>query len=203
MITLYHFERSGNAREVRLVLHEKGLEFDEVIIDVRKGENRTPEFLALNPFGTVPVLVDDDLVLYESRVINEYLEERYPHPPLMPSEPAARAEVRKWAHWGSVNMSKHLAPVLLEMLLKPEPAWDRAMIDGNKEALLGVVRTIDGRLEGRDFLCGDYSLADVALTPHLAAAGRIQFRAPAELERFHAWMSRLRARPNFKASVSH
>ena len=77
-----------------MVLEEKGLAYETVPIDLRKLEQKTPEYLAMNPYGKVPVLVDGDTVLYESCIINEYLEDRYPDPPLLPSEPALRARIR-------------------------------------------------------------------------------------------------------------
>jgi glutathione S-transferase len=203
MLKLYHFERSGNAREVRLALHEKNLPFEEVIIDVMKGDTKKPEFLKLNPFGKVPVLVDGELALYEAMLINEYLDEKYPAPPIMPKAPEARAEVRKWSYWGTQKMEKHMAPVLLEMLLKPEEKWDKEMIEKNKKALGEALVTLNERLDGREYICGEYSLADICVTPHLAALGRIKYNADAGLTNYHAWFKRLRERPNFKASISH
>jgi glutathione S-transferase len=100
-------------------------------------------------------------------------------------------------------MEKHMAPVLLEMLLKPEEKWDREMIEGNKKVLVETCKTIDHQLRGREFLCDEYSLADISLTPHLAALGRIKFNPDPALEHFHAWFARLKKRPNFKSSISH
>lgn len=203
MIKLYHFERSGNSREVRLVLHEKNLPFEEVIVDVMKGDTKKPEFRALNPFGKVPVLTDGDVVLYEASLINYYLDEKYPTPALMPKSADDRANVRKWVYWGTYQMEKHMAPVLLEMLLKPEDKWDKEMIDKNKQAITDALRVMNQQLQGREYLCGDYSLADICVTPHLAALGRIKYNAEEGLEHYHAWMQRLKSRPNFKSSISH
>ena len=208
MITLYHFERSGNSREVRLTLHEKNLEFKEVIVDVMKGDTKKPEFLALNPFGKVPLLVDElqgnqKVVLYEASIINYYLDEKYPKPPLMPLSPIKRAEVRKWVYWGTQKMEKHMAPVLLEMLLKSEEKWDKEMISKNKLSLEEALKVLNERLKDQEYLCDDYSLADICLTPHLAALGRIKFNPNPDLSHFHEWFKKLKKRPNFKASISH
>ena len=123
MIKLYHFWESGNSREVRIVLAEKGLDYQSEIVNVMKGETRTPKFLAMNPFGKVPVLVDGDLVVYESNIINEYLEEKYPNPRLMPREPAARAAARQLIHWANQHIHANLGPVLVETLFKPEARY--------------------------------------------------------------------------------
>lgn len=96
MLELYHHGSSVCAAKVRLALHEKGLEWTGHYIDILKGEQFTPEFLALNPKAVVPVLVDDGAVITESTVINEYLEDRFPENPIFPKEPRLRAQVRIW-----------------------------------------------------------------------------------------------------------
>ena len=93
-IKLYDFPSSPNCQRVKVVLEEKKLAYETIRVDLRKNEQKEPEFLKLNPRGKVPVLVDGETVLYESRIINEYLEEEYPEPPLMPKEPARRAKIR-------------------------------------------------------------------------------------------------------------
>ena len=87
MIKLYDFKSSPNCQRVKIVLAEKHLPYEIVPIDLRAQEQKTPDYLKLNPYGKVPVLTDADTVLYESCIINEYLEEKYPDPPLLPKEP--------------------------------------------------------------------------------------------------------------------
>src|SRR5438093_12220150 len=91
MIKLYDFKSSPNCQRVKVVLAEKNLPYDIIPIDLRKSEQKTPEYLKLNPYSKVPVLTDDAAVLYESCIINEYLNEKYPNLPLMP------ADLEKWA----------------------------------------------------------------------------------------------------------
>ena len=86
MIKLYDFKSSPNCQRVKIVLAEKNLPYDIAPIDLRAHEQKTPEYLKLNPYGKVPVLTDDATVLYESLIINEYLDEKYPDPPLMPND---------------------------------------------------------------------------------------------------------------------
>ena len=94
MIRLYDHPDCPFSQKVRIVLAEKDLEFERVNVDLHKGEQKSPEFLKLNPYGKVPVLIDDDVVVYDSTIINEYLDEEYPNPPLMPEDSAGRARVR-------------------------------------------------------------------------------------------------------------
>src|SRR5574338_1133528 len=95
MMKLYDYPDCPFAQKVRVVLAEKELEYETVFVDLRTGEHRqNAEFLKLNPYGKVPVLIDDEVVVYDSTIINEYLEDEYPHPNLMPADSAARARVR-------------------------------------------------------------------------------------------------------------
>ena len=99
MLVLYHTSHSTCSQKVRLVLHEKDVEFDEVRIDLAKKEQLKPDYLTLNPNGVVPTLVDDGVPIVESSVICEYLDEKYPQNPLVPSDIVERARMRAWMHY--------------------------------------------------------------------------------------------------------
>lgn len=100
MLTLYHGWRSSASRRVRLCLAEKGVEFESRIIDMLRGDQHAPEFLAISPNGVVPALVlEDGRVLYESSVIAEYLDEVHPTPPLLPADAYDRASLRLFVRW--------------------------------------------------------------------------------------------------------
>lgn len=97
MLELYHNDMSTCAKKVRLVLAEKGLEWEGHHMDLRAGDTRTKEYIEnFNPGGVVPTLVDDGTVIYESTVIMEYLDDAYPEPSLRPADPKARARMRLW-----------------------------------------------------------------------------------------------------------
>ena len=93
-MTLYHDIPSSNSDRVKIALAEKNLSWDSVRIRLANREQKKPEFLKLNPYGKIPVLVEDGNVLFESCIINEYLEEKYPDPPLMPKDPYLRGRGR-------------------------------------------------------------------------------------------------------------
>jgi glutathione S-transferase len=99
MLVLYHAPHSTCSQKVRMVLHEKGVPFDEARIDLGKKEQLKPEYLAINPNGVVPTLVDDGVPIIESSVICEYLDEKYPQNPLVPSDLVDRARMRAWTHY--------------------------------------------------------------------------------------------------------
>ena len=98
-LVLYHAAHSTCSQKVRMVLHEKALQFDEVRIDLGKKEQLKPDYLAINPNGVVPTLLDDGAPIVESSVICEYLDEKYPENPLLPVDIVARARTRAWMHY--------------------------------------------------------------------------------------------------------
>ena len=99
MLTLYHAHHSTCSQKVRFVLHEKCLDFDGVVLDLTKKEQLKPEYVAINPNAVVPTLVDEGTPIIESSVICEYLDERFPQKPLVPSDIVERARMRAWMHY--------------------------------------------------------------------------------------------------------
>jgi glutathione S-transferase len=95
-LALYHNDMSSCAQKVRLVLHEKGLDWESRHLNLRAGEHQQDWYVKLNPRAVVPTLIDGETVVPESNVINEYLDERFPDPPLKPADPFGRAKMRLW-----------------------------------------------------------------------------------------------------------
>jgi glutathione S-transferase len=96
VLALYHNDMSSCAQKVRLMLAEKGLEWESRHLDLRAGEHQKEWYIKLNPRAVVPTLIDGDIVVPESNVINEYLDERFPDPPMKPGKPFGRAKMRLW-----------------------------------------------------------------------------------------------------------
>src|SRR5216110_1174081 len=94
MLKLYDYPDCPFCQKVRVMLAEKDLEYEKIFVDLLKQEQKSPDFLRLNPYGKVPVLVDEDEVIYDSTIINEYLEDEYPLPRMMPEDSQGRARVR-------------------------------------------------------------------------------------------------------------
>jgi len=97
MLSLYHYEPSANSMKPLLCLAEKGLDYESHYIDLHNFEQHSPEFVAVNPNGQVPVLIHDGAVINESTVINEYLDEVFPDVRLVPENPVERAQMRIWS----------------------------------------------------------------------------------------------------------
>ncbi len=144
----------------------------------------------MNPYGKVPVLVDDDAVVYESNIINEYLEEKYPEAPLMPKDLRQRARVRIWMDY----CNSRLHGAAHEVLHGPEP-------EQAKERLKKYLQALEPEIAGREYIAGDYSLADVAFIPFFVRRERYQVAIGGELPHVKRWMERLLARPAVSSTL--
>jgi RNA polymerase-associated protein len=184
MITLYDAARCPYCARVRILLAEKEIPFETVEIDL---EDRPAWLYEKNPVGKVPVLEEGDFVLPESRVIMEYLEERYPEPPLLPSQPAERALVR-------------LRFERFEDLSRP---YYRVVFNGESAAVLDAeLAKMDAALAESPYLAGSqFSLADIAYVPWIV---RAEARTPLHLDRhenLRAWLGRLSERRSVAAEL--
>jgi glutathione S-transferase len=200
---LYSSPGSPNALRSRAVVHELGLDIEIVELDMGKGENRTPAFLALNPNGKVPTLVDGDVVIWESRAINAYLAGQHPEAGLYPADLAARAVVDQWSYWQAIHLGPAMQRVAFERVQKQ--AFGRGPAD--ETAIAGEVKTVgellailDAALAGRDWIAGRLSLADFALatTFILRRAARLGVEAYPNAT---AWIERLEARPSWEKAI--
>jgi len=195
MIKLYDHPDCPFCQKVRVVLAEKELEFERVHVDLRAGEQRTPEFLKMNPYGKVPVLVDDDLVVYDSTIINEYLEDEYPAPSLMPEDSAGRARVRMLEDYCD-NSFLPVAGLVLAELAKPEAERDAERLQRYQAEIGRGLARLETLFEGKEFLVGEFSLADVAFVPRLLILPQMGVEIDPRLRQVAAWIERLRERPS-------
>ncbi len=176
---LYSYFRSSASFRLRIALALKKLDYEFESVHLRRGEHRTPRFLALNPQGFVPVLVDGDATLTQSMAIIEYLDERYPEPPLLPAGAAARARVRAMAQVVACDIhpinNLRVLRRLERELGQDEAAravWARRWIGDGFEAL---EKMLAGRPETGRFCHGDApTLADVCLVPQVFGARRFE-----------------------------
>ena len=198
---LYNFFRSGTSHRLRIALNLKGIEYDYVPVDLRTGVHLGAAFKAINPQQLVPALVDGGLTLTQSPAIIEWLEERYPTPPLLPAAPGERARVRALAAIVGCDIHPINNRRILEYLRKSFAcdeaaieAWCATWIGAGFEALEALLAA-DRRRRG--FCFGEApSLADVYLVPQVESARRFKVdlspypnivavdRACAELETF-------------------
>ena len=185
MITLYDADRCPYCARVRIALAEKGIEYETVEVDL---DDRPAWIYEKNPLGRVPVLEEDTFLLAESAVIDEYLDDRYPDPPLWPADPADRALGR-------------MLVFRFDELSRPYYAIRRDE-DGARERLDAALGTLDSVLQEQEFLSGrEFGLADIAYVPWIL---RARDRMDVDLERFPAlgeWVGRLEQRPSIAAEL--
>lgn len=193
-MTIYDYPGCLFGRKVRIVLAEKELSFDSVQVDLAKGQQRSDEFRRLNPFGKVPVLVDESSVVYESTIINEYLNDEYPHEPeLLPEDSGERARVRLLVDFADRAFT--LPAMALEREAKSAEK-DEARSQAAREAITKALQMLDRELAGREYLADAFSLADVAFAPALLALPQVGVPLDPSLTNVAAWKARLLARPS-------
>ena len=200
MIKLYEFPLSPFSRKVKVVLHEKNVPFESVFVDLFKGETKTEAYLKLNPFGRVPVLVDGATVLFESTVINEYLEERFPNPSLLPKEPVKRAKARMMDEAFDNYFMAPLGAIFTEKFMKPAGQANEAVIKESMVKLNGVLRVLEKELDGKDYLAGEFSVGDIGFAVQLPRAESMFGVKLDGYPRVQAWLKRVTARPAYQKS---
>jgi glutathione S-transferase len=201
MIKLYHSPASTNSRKVRIALIEKGLEFERVPIDLAKKEQKAPDYLKIHPFGQVPALDDEGFIVYDSTVINEYLEDEYPYPPLMPKDSDGRARARLMEDFRDNHFNIAFIRIFREVRGKPETERDPKAIDAAKAEIANYLERLDRELQGKEYLAGEFSLADIAFMANLDLLEKFEIQVDPKNRNVIAWIARLKARPSFAASA--
>jgi glutathione S-transferase len=200
MIKLYTFGPSTNSRKVRIALIEKGLEFERITVDLTKREQKSPEYLRIHPFGQVPALDDEGFIVYDSTIINEYLEDEYPGVPLMPKDSEGRARARMMEDLRDNHFNPPYVQMMREMR-KPEAERDPKVLEQANADLRRCLDRIEKELQGREYLAGPFSLADIAFMPNIDGLERLQIQLDTKYKNTIAWIARLKARPSFAASL--
>jgi len=202
MIKLYTFPPSTNSRKVRIALLEKGLEFERVNVDLSKREQKNPEYLKIHPFGQVPALDDEGFILYDSTIINEYLEDEYPYPSLMPSDSEGRARARLLEDFRDTHFNPYCVQIMYEVR-KPEAERDAQRIDNARTQIGACFDRIERELQGKEYLVGTFSLADIAFMANFDLLDRLNIALDANRHKnTAAWIARLKARPSYAASAN-
>jgi glutathione S-transferase len=197
-IKLYDFATSPNCQRVKVVLAEKKLPYETIPVDLKKGEQKKPDFLKLNPYGKVPVIIDGATVLYESCVINEYLEEKYQEPPLMPKDHAKRGKIRILIDYGLNHLDPPYQKIRQE-LMKGEKERNQEAIETAKKELRNLLQRLEREIGDQPYLAGDFSLLDAALIPRFLRMEGMGVLPDPTLPRLGGWLQRMKGRPSVKA----
>ncbi|NUP05185.1 MAG: glutathione S-transferase family protein [Polyangiaceae bacterium] len=191
---LYMNPLSPNVRRVRLTAAVLELRLEEKRLDFTEGEHKHPDYLALNPNGAVPTLVDGDFALTESRAIMQYLASKRPESGLLPRDEQARAEVTRWQFWDAAHFSPPLGTLVFEKVIKAmmgmgEP--DQRKIEEAITSFRRFAAVLDERLDGKQYIVGEsLTIADLTIASSLMYANRTG--APLlEFRNIQSWFSRL------------
>jgi glutathione S-transferase len=180
-----------------MVLHEKGIDFEIHEVDL---SNKSEEFLSVSPYGKVPVLRVNGTSLYESNIVNEYLDEVYDSPKLMPDDPEGRASVRSWMAFAD----DYFFPSVYRVRMGVQRGYSEDEIQEAKEKLYDALSRLEHQLENREYLVGDYTLADIAHAGNfhrLRALGKSAEVPLHDYPNVTAWMDRVEGRESYKASA--
>src|SRR5262249_21604947 len=189
--------------KVRIALDEKGLEYDIVSVPFSRAgyQPKHPDVLAINPKAQVPVLVDGPVTLYDSTIILEYLEDRYPAPPLYPRDVAERARCRQLEAAADEILFPFVFELILEVFYKPAPERDADRIARARAGIARHYQDLEREFAGRDHLCGEFSVADIGYFLTATFAANLGAPIGDQHAELRAWYDRVLARPSVTKEV--
>ena len=217
---LHYAPGSPHSAAVRIALGEKQLEPELHKLDLVHFEQHQAEYLAINPHGTVPLLEDGGRKLFESALILEFLDDKYPQAPLAGHDPRQRYLARKWGKYVETHIAPHLAiarwaalhgrvpaaavaglanllPARCELWLRASRGFDREQLAASTQAMLTAGKRLAADLAGNDWLAGDaFTLGDIAVYPHVAQFAALGLPLPGVVD---AWLGRVSERPSVQA----
>ncbi|MFZ2101143.1 MAG: glutathione S-transferase family protein [Oricola sp.] len=199
---LYNANLSPNAWRVRAVASELGIDLEIVDVDLRNGGQKTPEFLAMNPNGKVPVLADGDFVLWESRAIDTYLASQKPERGLYSDDPRTRAVIDQWVYWQAAHLGTTVQKIVFEKFMKGLFGMgeaDPSVVAAETKALEQLLAILEGALKGKDWIAGPLTIADFTL------ASTFIYRKPAGISldaypNISRWLAAMEARESWKTA---
>ena len=186
MMTLYSATTCPFSHRCRIVLYEKGMDFQIIDVDLH---NKPEDLAIMTPYSRVPVLVERDLILYESNIINEYIDDRFPHPQLMPADPVMRARARLFLYRFEQELFCHIDAVEHGNPKTADKA--RAAIRDNLTVIAPVFA------KQKHMLGDDFSMLDVAIAPLLWRLDHYGIQLPKQAEPLLKYAERLLSRPAF------
>jgi RNA polymerase-associated protein len=191
MMTLYSGTTCPFSQRCRNVLYEKGMDFQIVDVDLH---NKPEDLAVMNPYNQVPVLVERDLILYESNIINEYIDDRFPHPQLMPADPVMRARARLFLYRFEHEMFSHV-----ETLEK----GNQRSADKSRAAIRDNLAQIAPVFAKQKYMLGDeFSMLDVAIVPLLWRLDYYDIQLAKQAAPLMKYAERLFSRPAFIDSLT-
>jgi glutathione S-transferase len=201
MLKILGRRTSGNVMKPLWAADELGIEYEQVDVGGAFGGNDTPEYLAMNPMGLVPTIIDDGFVLFESNAITRYLCEKHGRGTLWPEDPRARATADAWMDWKLTAINPMMRPVFWGLVRTPPGERNQAEIDAAIAQGCKLWAMLDRHLEGRDFVAGKaFTMGDIPLGPQAHRWMNLVKDRPS-MPNLEAWYRRLTERPAFARHV--
>ncbi len=202
---VYGHPMSTCTRKVLTTLAEKGEKPDFVVVDIMKGEGKTPDHLGRQPFGRVPAIDDDGFKLFESRAIIRYIDETRAGTKLHGADAKSRAAVEQWISVETSEFTPQAMKIIYEKFFHPMmgKASDEAVVSAARTALEKVCSTMESQLEKTEYIAGNhFSLADIGFMPYIeylfaAGQGDLFDKFPKTL----SWWKRISERPSWKTAT--
>lgn len=186
MMTLYSGTTDPYSHRCRIVLFEKGMDFQVIDVDLA---NKPEDLAVINPHNEVPVLVERDLVLQQANIINEYIDERFPHPQLMPADPVMRARARLFLHSFEEQLFDHIKDVESD---------DPKVADKARATIRDNLTQIVPLFSKQQYILGDeFSMLDVAIAPLLWRLGHYGIELPKQAAPLLKYAERIFSRPAY------
>jgi glutathione S-transferase len=196
-LVLWGQPKSINVQKVLWALDELGLKYEHKVVGGAAGGHKEPAYLALNPNGLIPTLVDNGESLWESNAIVRYLFAQYGKSPAHPASAILRARADAWTDWKSSVLWLHVRPLVVQLVRTPEGQRDTALIESSHKAALAAVTLLDKELQKRAYLVGDeFTWADIPVASALQRWFNLPIQRP-ELPALAAYYARIQKRPAF------
>ena len=196
---LYNTPLSPNGKRARICAAELGLALEDAPIDFARGDARTPDYLALNPMGKVPTLVDGSVVVWESAAILFYLAAKNGPSALWPADVRAQADTLRWLFFCSCHLDPHYSTLFVERFIKPrrQLAGDEKLAAHAGETLGRFLAVVEQQLSAREFVTGNFGLADIALACTIELSPTVQHDL-SPYPQLRAWIARCQSRPTWR-----
>ena len=203
-ITIWGRPNSVNVQKVLWCLHELDLAYERIDAGMAFGKNNEPAYLAMNPNGRVPTLVEGDFVLWESNSVMRYLAMAYGQgSPIYPEAPKRRAGVDRWLDWTLSTVQPVDRPVFWALVRTPPDKRDMAAIQRDVDAEAVVWRIVDAQLASRRFIEGDdFTLADIALGAYARRWLGVEGVSKPKLAHLDRWFAQFASRPGFQQFIA-
>ena len=186
---------SPNTQRARFGLEEAGVAYELSRVDLMSGEHKQPAYLAINPAGRVPALVDGDFILFESNAILEYAAAITPQKRLGPENPRERGDLSRWMFFGTAHVGPHVQTIFAHTIRLPEDKRLPQLVETARSELARSLKLLDAHLSKNQWLGGDrFTIADCSIAPTLSAAAMLQIDL-SPFPHFTGWLGRVGARP--------